>query len=744
MGNLFAEDRINDHGNLTTLTKVDKLRELIGTRISLPQLVVVGDQSSGKSSVLEGITGFAFPRAAELCTRYCTQITCRREEQRSITITILPNEDVDPVERANMQKFHETLNEITHDNLGGIFKKANEAMGLRSGASTGKSEEAARPAFSENILKIEICGPDQEHFTVIDVPGIFRRETAGLTTEHDIELVRKMVQNCMKNERTIILAIIPSNVDPATQEILKLAKKFDPNMTRTMGVLTKPDLNIERTTQKIAIDLVTGKRSDLTLGYYIVKNRGSDDVNKTLQQGQQDEQQFFAREPWSDLRSTGRAGITALKTRVRELLTELLKKEFPKLKLEVARELSDLRHHRDEMGISRSSPHAQRAFLSSMCDRFQAITQNGLNADYTSNDSLFKDQSLRLITQIAEWNEVFSTNVWKKGHTRPFATKSGGSVSHKESTEDGQLLGPQQDSDEAKSPSSNSRVSDAGASELVSSPYDEELGDILELSGSSYIPSSGSQDIMSYIGSVYDDSRGLDLGTFGGKLLATMFKEQSQNWETMALDYVSQSILVVHHFIRRTLCTVCPDEHVRQELWNDHLLEALRKAYSRAMDHTRFLLTIERQGRPYTLNHYFNDNLQKARSDRLSAALEQLGQRTGEEGIHLSQKQLYNISISMANSDHVREDIHDVLKSYYKVSRKRFVDVVFQQAVDHFLLIGGESPLYIFTSGLVLGLNDEQLEMIAGESASVKAQRVKLDRDIANFGEAWKVLKGSK
>lgn len=37
------------------------------------------------------------------------------------------------------------------------------------------------PAFSEHILKIEKLGPDEEHFTVIDVPGIFRKETEGRT-----------------------------------------------------------------------------------------------------------------------------------------------------------------------------------------------------------------------------------------------------------------------------------------------------------------------------------------------------------------------------------------------------------------------------------------------------------------------------------------------------------------------------------------------------------------------------------
>lgn len=108
---------------------------------------------------------------------------------------------------------------------------------------------------------------------------------------------------------------MPSNVDPATQEILKLARKADPTMTRTMAVLTKPDLAIERATQQIAIDHVLGKRGDLTLGFYLVKNRGPDDVEKTLAQGQAEERVFFSNAPWSVLAHTGKAGIGCLKQR---------------------------------------------------------------------------------------------------------------------------------------------------------------------------------------------------------------------------------------------------------------------------------------------------------------------------------------------------------------------------------------------------------------------------------------------
>lgn len=53
-------------------------------------MVVVGDQSSGKSSLLESLTGIPFPRNLELCTRYATQITSRRDSEFRVDINIIP------------------------------------------------------------------------------------------------------------------------------------------------------------------------------------------------------------------------------------------------------------------------------------------------------------------------------------------------------------------------------------------------------------------------------------------------------------------------------------------------------------------------------------------------------------------------------------------------------------------------------------------------------------------------------
>ncbi|KAI2620006.1 P-loop containing nucleoside triphosphate hydrolase protein [Hypoxylon sp. NC1633] len=734
-GNSGSSKQQNNAGNHSILTKVDKLREFIGTKVALPQLVVVGDQSSGKSSVLEGLTGFGFPRDAELCTRYATQITCRRETEESIHVSIIPHADAPSSEQERVKKFHRTLKEMSPESLAQLFKEANEAMGIRNSTKSTSSDGSSLPAFSEHILKVEKLGPDEEHFTVIDVPGIFRKETEGVTTEDDIHLVRKMVENYMKDTRTIILAIMPCNVDPATQEILKLAKKADPTMVRTMAVLTKPDLAIESTMQRIAIDHVIGTRSDLLLGYYIVKNRGPDDGNKTLEQGQKDELTFFSTGPWAVLKNTGKAGIDGLRTRVRELLIDLIKKEFPKLKTEVQKELQSLRSQLDKMGPSRSNEHTQRAYLNRLSEAFQSVARDALNAYYTGNEIFDDRKDLRLVTRVVLASEKYSEDIEKHGHTRTFASS------------DDEIFFT------AAKPTDISEL--LFDTELLR--FIPELEEVIDSSDLIAPQSSGSEDIMEYIAEVYRESRGQELGTFSPALVSTMFKEQSKKWKPITLSYVSEVILAVHEFIVEVLDDVCPDSRVRDELWNECLLEQLQGSYRAAMSHAKFLLEIEREGVPITLNHYFNDNLQKTQGGRLVAALREIGLTTSltnaknreegfeppEKGIFLSHAQLNNLSFNMGNSDHVREYMHDILKSYYQVSRKRFVDVVCQQAVNHYLLQGKESPLKIFSTQMVLNLSDDLLDMIAAEDAPVKLRREKLARDIKSFEEALKVLKGS-
>ena len=84
----------SDLADPAQLDKIDKLFACgVGDHIDLPQLVVVGDQSSGKSSVLEGLTNLPFPRDSGLCTRFATHITFRRSSTKSISVSVIPAGD---------------------------------------------------------------------------------------------------------------------------------------------------------------------------------------------------------------------------------------------------------------------------------------------------------------------------------------------------------------------------------------------------------------------------------------------------------------------------------------------------------------------------------------------------------------------------------------------------------------------------------------------------------------------------
>lgn len=95
---------------------------------------------------------------------------------------------------------------------------------------------------------------------------------------------------------------------------------------------------------------------------------------------------------------------------------------------------------------------------------------------------------------------------------------------------------------------------------------------------------------------------------------------------------------------------------------------------------------------------------------------------------------------SMSNEQHVVKDIYDILKSYYKVSRKTFVDGVCKQSVIHYLLECDEGPLALFSPMFVSQLSAEALEEIAGEAPVLRRSRAQLTKEVASLAEAVKIV----
>lgn len=198
------------------------------------------------------------------------------------------------------------------------------------GLSGNGEDRAEKPTFSNDVLRLEISGPGQEHLSVIDIPGIFKSTTDGVTTKADIQLVRNMVKGYMDNPRSVMLAVVPANTDLATQEILELAADADVHGDRTLGVLTKPDL-VDKGAESGVVDLVEGRTRPMKLGWHIIRNPGQKELQFTTVARSELEAAFFrSTAPWSSIEKD-KVGIDSLRVRIKEVLSSLVKREFPKV-----------------------------------------------------------------------------------------------------------------------------------------------------------------------------------------------------------------------------------------------------------------------------------------------------------------------------------------------------------------------------------------------------------------------------
>ncbi|KAI9810024.1 MAG: hypothetical protein M1827_006722 [Pycnora praestabilis] len=718
----MASRHDSDLGDPILLTKMDKLREKgISEYIPLPQLVVVGDQSSGKSSVLEGLTELPFPRDSTLCTRFATRIVFRRAEQESVSVSIIPSTSSDAIRQEKLKAFqNDGLKAFSVHDFKRILaelreSKASDTMGI---PAPGCPRAEGQSNFSDDVFSIELCGPEKSHLSVIDVPGIFRTTEEGLTTEEDKMLVKNMVRRYIENPRTIILAVVAANVDIATTEILEMAAEVDSSGQRTLGILTKPDL-IDKGAELDIIDLVRGRKKKLKLGYCVVRNRGKQERNISSAERDRVESEFFKAGPWSSL-DKSRVGISALSPRLRDLLGRITRHEFPTVVREIADRLATCEEELHNLGPSRQTPEEQRRYLLRIATKFQEITTFAVEAQYGRHEFLRDDKNLRLATRIADINSAFSEDMERGGHAVNFSE-----------IEFPRSKSPRKPKVKGYSPTSSGEEKPSGGQnrafrtiELLEYP---ELMDILPTVSTS--PPQISTGILKWIEREYKSSRGFELGTFNPSILRTLFQELSMKWERLAGTYITKVITSIHQFCNALLTWLCAEERVMPALWS-LLMNALLQRYRKTVEHVRFVLHTERSGNLLTTNHAFGKALAELRSERSAEQNEGFSFGSG----NATQR------TPAVDLEHTVRDIHDILKSYYEVARKRFVDNVCMQGTDYHLITGPDTPLRVFSPEFVVELSAERLEAIAGEDTMSIQQRKSVEKEIKSLMEGRRIL----
>ncbi|XP_054720053.1 dynamin-1-like [Uloborus diversus] len=308
--------------------------------VSLPQIVVVGCQSAGKSSVLESFVGREFlPRGSNLVTRRPTVVQLQPSSGEEYAVFL-----------------HKENEKFTD------FSKVKEEILNETNRKPGPV------GFSSDPISLKICSPNVLKLTVVDLPGLIRNAVDG-QPEESIQAVREMVLNYIQQPKCLILAVSPANQDIANSDALNIAKIADPNRERTIGVLTKLDLMDEGTDAR---DVLENNKIPLKRGYVGVLNRSQKEIDegKDIEYILKKEREFFSsKECYKNI--AHQMGTHYLQKLLQKMLRSHIKSCLPNVRNEISQKLNaykrELREFENLMG---NGPNGKQFYLIKLIQKF--------------------------------------------------------------------------------------------------------------------------------------------------------------------------------------------------------------------------------------------------------------------------------------------------------------------------------------------------------------------------------------
>ncbi|KAL0941492.1 dynamin family protein [Colletotrichum truncatum] len=689
--------------------------------LSLPDIVVCGDQSAGKSSVLEALTEIPFPRNDNLCTRFATEISLRRELTESLTVRVIPDNDRSQEDQKRIKEFSESITDLK--DLAFIMDAATKVMGINNGdSSDSQSEQAPGSAFSKDTLSIEINGPDRPQLTLIDIPGLIQSATKGVS-EADVAMVTEITDRYIKRPRTICLAVVSATNDAANQPILQRVRKFDPQGERTLGVITKPDqLPSGSGSESKFLELACNKDVFFKLGWHVIRNRRFDENGFSFEERNAAEAEFFRTSNFSVL-PKDMVGIEALRARLSFLLFEHVKAQLPQLREDLERALQTDRDELNLLGDVRLTTAACRVYLTKLSMECQEICKAGLNGNYEHEyfklgaEEMFslknKSTIARLRAAIQYSNSKFAEQVRKRGHKYIFSSET-----------------------DEEQPSEQRREGDPTT-----------------------LPKSLSQkESLAWVQKMLLLSRGTELiGNFNPHLIGELFWEQSQPWENLASNHIEQVSQLCMKFLTNLLEQKVPKE-IQGRIWSFMVENTLKQRKQAAYDELAKLIR-DIKDFPINYNHYYTDIIEQRRQERLENRLEtfiagniaHVSHEKCSRGHHYekyspeidARKLISSCLKSNSTTTTIDMDMFsgeealDCLQAIYKVQYKTFLANVTTQVVERQMIRGLDK---IFSPLVVISMADNEVNTITAERPATKRQRLFLTNRVQKLEEGRRIF----
>ncbi|TFY77283.1 hypothetical protein EWM64_g6731 [Hericium alpestre] len=347
--------------------------------VDLPVIAVIGSQSAGKSSLIESISGVSLPRASGTCTRCPTECQLSHVDgpwQCQVTLRLLTD-----VRGADLGQPQNIPFGGTITSKGEVTARIRRAQRAILNPSTDHQEFLLGPdvdpperesSFSKNCICLAIEGRDVADLSFVDLPGIIQSVGVGGQPE-DVQLIRELAISYITKPSCIILETVACETDLENQAAHGLASQYDPNHTRTIGVLTKPD-RIGPGDENNWLPTVKGMRDD-GIRWFCVKNPDTQALLAGIswEGARAAEMDFFENHaPWSDLEFIHRQslGTAQLTEHLSNKLADLIARRLPDIQEELEKLLQQT-----EAALNRLPPPPSDEPVSEMFSLIGAFTR---------------------------------------------------------------------------------------------------------------------------------------------------------------------------------------------------------------------------------------------------------------------------------------------------------------------------------------------------------------------------------
>ncbi|WPK23840.1 hypothetical protein PUMCH_001089 [Australozyma saopauloensis] len=371
------------------LTRVDSQSDTL----KLPSIVVVGSQSSGKSSVLEAIVGQEFlPKGNNMVTRRPIELTLVNAPESASETAEFP-----ALNMYNMTDF-QTVQKTLFD--------LNMAV-------------PASECISNDPIQITIRSPRVPDLSLVDLPGYIQVEA----DDQPAELKQKIRTLCNRylEAPNIILAISSADVDLANSSALRAAKMADPRGERTVGVITKMDL----VDPKIARRILLNRKYPLRMGYVGVITKAPNPTSKSTglfsrrqvsgfqsYVAQQNFEFNYFKDNKDEFSGTS-TGTRILKKKLMKVLEKSMSASLRPTHMAIRQELEETSYQFKVEFNDR--PLTPQMYLANNIDLIKVATKE-LSRNFSRNElrSLLKNElDQKVLNLLAEryWNRPFTGNI---------------------------------------------------------------------------------------------------------------------------------------------------------------------------------------------------------------------------------------------------------------------------------------------------------------------------------------------